>query len=76
MFLLLTSDWLATAQKIPAPVAYLNKIGQVWEFALPALISHLNRGFAGPEIWKCKIALVPEVLIPSSTCLACVIITV
>lgn len=70
MFLLLTSDWLATAQKFPAPVAYLNKIGQVWEFALTAPISYLNRRFAGPEIWKCKIASVQEFLIPSSTSLA------
>lgn len=39
MFLLLTGDLLATAQKILAPVADLNKIGQVWEFMLTSPIS-------------------------------------
>lgn len=34
MSLPLTGDWLAMAQIIPAPVADLNKIGQVWEFML------------------------------------------
>lgn len=75
MFLPLTCDWLATAQKIPAPVAYLNKFGQVWEFVLAAPISYLYRRLAGSEIWKCKIASVLVPLIPSSASLACVTVT-
>lgn len=62
MFVFLRSDWLATAQKISALVAYVNKIGQVWEFELTASIS-LGYWAWNLKILKCISARVSDTFI-------------